>query len=312
MTYNARILADSVAPNGARLTTFELTFPRIILAEFNTHRMISRNAASSRAIPIAKMIERVQQDPFIPEFCKNQKGMQAAEPLEGDELLAAKSQWKSALYDAIRVAQSLTNNEKPKAIALPLGGNKYSTGRGIEEFALDVHKQWANRLLEPWMWTTIIASATDWENLFHLRCHPAAQPEFQKVAVMARDLYRASEPHELFVGDWHLPLFPDADYLEVVDKAETWESEIERAKKISTGRCARVSYLTHEGKRDFDADSTLCERLAESGHWSPFEHVATPCESQDYFGNFRGWKQFRKEFENENVLTPPEPEAVHA
>lgn len=278
--FDAKILADSISPAGCRLTTFELTFPRVILAEFNTHRMLSRNAASSRAIPTEKLIQRVIDDPFIPEFRLNQKGMQAGDVLEDAHARCAHLRWIDARDRAVEQA------------------------RNLHEY--NIHKQYVNRLLEPWMWVTVIASATDWENLFHLRCHPDAEPSFQRIAFMARDLYDANEPTLIKDGDWHLPLIDDSDISEAMSNATGPENVLGRLCKISVGRCARVSYLTHDGKRDHAADIELHERLSQSGHWSPFEHVATPRPVTGlgitYSGNFQGWTQYRKRFENENVM----------
>lgn len=286
MAFEAKILADSVSPDGYRLTTFELTFPRVILAEFNTHRMISRNAASSRAIPTEKLIQRVIDDPFIPEFRENKKGMQAGEALADHDADYAKAYWMECRDAAIEQAKALHE--------------------------LNIHKQYVNRLLEPWMWCTVIASATDWENLWYLRCSPEAEPSFNTIATMARDLYRLNQPELIPDGQWHLPLFFREDWLALEEpNSRTLRSEVsphDLATKISVGRCARVSYLTHEGKRDHSADIDLHDRLAQSGHWSPFEHVATPLTGDDdefhesgYSGNFLGWKQYRKAFPNENV-----------
>lgn len=278
--FSAKILADSISEDGARLTTFELTFPRVILAEWNTHRMISRNAASSRAIPTEKLIQRILDDPFIPEFCANQKGMQAGDAIEEDDAQLARLKWLDARDFAIGVAKSF--------------------------HALNIHKQYVNRLLEPWMWCTVIASATEWANLFALRCNPQAEPSFQRVAGLALDAYRASTPCLVPAGQWHLPLFYKEDWLAITEpNSPTLRSEIspnDIAKKVSVGRCARVSYLTHDGKRDFEADIELHDRLALSGHWSPFEHVATPFNSRhDQSGNFVGWDQYRKGFAAENL-----------
>lgn len=299
MAFNARILADSISPAGHRLTTFELTFPRVILAEFNTHRMISRNAASSRAIPTEKLIHRVLDDPFIPEFCVNKKGMQAGGTLHEDHARCARKWWLDARDDAVKEARAL--------------------------HGLNIHKQYVNRLLEPWMWCTVIASATDWANLFHLRCSPEAEPSFQTIANMALDLYRSSEPTFIEDGGWHLPLIENEDYdlVESYLNSSAWNDPVDKTTvtdnlieeylcKASVGRCARVSYLTHDGKRDVSADVDLHDRLRQSGHWSPFEHVATPLTPDDneyhesgYNGNFRGWRQYRKEFANENITNLP-------
>jgi thymidylate synthase ThyX len=262
VSYEAKIIADSISPAGVRLTTLQVTFPRFLLPEFNTHRMLSRNSASSRAIPVKKRIEAVLADPFIPEqFGRNQKGMQAHHNLEGEDLALAREIWIGTLNVAALEAQHLDE--------------------------IGVHKQLANRLLEPFMWHTVVVTATDWDNFFHLRRHPDAQPEFQKIAGMMRDVMEASEPKEFCYGDWHLPYITDEDY--------SSENAGLHIGAISAARCARVSYLTHEGKRDISADSALATRLLASGHLSPFEHPACADVRTDaYFGNLRGWVSYRK------------------
>lgn len=275
--YAAKILADSMSPAGHRLTTMEATFPRIVLAEFNTHRMFPRNSASSRAVPVEKMIARVEGDPFIPFYWgKNQKGMQAAEQLSTFDALAAESEWLAARNQAVATVRKLQ--------------------------LLDLHKQIANRLLEPFMWHTVIVTATEWQNFFALRCHKDAQPEIRKVAEMMRDLYQASFPDHINYGEWHTPLMTDAEKFDL-----QVGHDVEFMKKVATGRCARVSYLTHDGQRDPHADVDLADRLQASGHMSPFEHVATPLadsviDDDQWCGNFYGWKQFRKDLPYEAVF----------
>ena len=263
MTYSARILADNVAPSGYRLTTFEVTFPRIVLAEFNTHRALSRNSASSRAIPVERMIARVEADPFIPTYWgANQKGMQAEREIDSGHRVVAESLWRAAVEDAVLNARRL--------------------------LALGVHKQLANRLLEPFMWQTVIVTATDYENFFALRNHPDAQPEIREVASRMESLYRTAIPVPVEVGFWHMPLLDDTEAL----KADGYSED--ELRRISVGRCARVSYLTHDGKRDPKADLDLYERLRFSGHMSPFEHVAMAGAEKVQSGNFTGWVQLRK------------------
>jgi thymidylate synthase ThyX len=298
MAYSARILKDSLAyhqwPNrieeGARLTTMEVTFPRIVLAEFNTHRMFSRNSASSRAIPVEKMLKKVQEDPFIPIYWgKNQKGMQAEEELTEDLQDAALETWLAARDHAVyRVNQLL---------------------------ALGIHKQITNRLLEPWLWHTVIVTSTEWDNWRGLRCNKDAQPEIRRIADMMMELLDSSTPAPVQEGDWHLPLVDDKFDLEVAGFSLT------DIIKICIGRCCRVSYLTHDGKRDPQADIDLFDRLLKSGHMSPFEHAARPmtrweCREKygrrgqfildeevpqkNFAGNFRGWVQSRKLIANED------------
>jgi hypothetical protein len=277
--YAAKILADSLSPEGIRLTTFEVTFPRFILAEFNTHRMLSRNSASSRAIPTEKLLKRVIDTPFVPSFNKRVKGMGVGEALEGDDAKYAVDFWKTARTYMTQLVEKLQ--------------------------LLDVDKSRVNRLLEPFMWHTAIVSATEWSNFFALRNNPEAQPEFGTIASMMQELLETNEPYHMDHGEWHLPLIHKEDYAKyghVWPEYGLYTGDWDTLKKISVGRCARVSYLTHDGQRDHAADIELHDRLMASGHMSPFEHVATPIQfgrGSSWSGNYFGWHQYRKEIPNE-------------
>jgi len=311
MAFDAKVLADSLSPAGYRLTTLEAAFPRFVLAEFNTHRVFSRNSASSRAIPIAKQLRRVLEEPYVPiEFGSNQPGMQAGPALTGEKREAAEREWLRGRDDAVRRVLGLVAS--PDALA---GGADLLEILGQVEEAirdksqpsewLNVHKQVANRLLEPFMWHTVIVTATEWDNFWNLRCHPDAQPEIRLVAEKMRAAVEASEPGELGWDEWHLPL------VRAEDREQVGSSE--DLIKISAGRCARVSYLTHAGKRDLQADIELHDRLLESGHMSPLEHPARPLTSDElahneWSGNFRGWHAYRKSISGEaNPLGPKVP-----
>ena len=151
MPFSARVLLDSVSPGGARLVTMELRYPRFIHAEMMTHRMFSRNAGSSRAIPIKKMIAAVREDPAMPvHWGQNQSGMAARRELSGTALDAAQRVWKDALDAALAAAERLSDQD------------------------IDLHKQLVNRLLEPFAWITVIVTATEWANFFTQRLHPDA------------------------------------------------------------------------------------------------------------------------------------------
>lgn len=268
----AKIILDSISPEGHRLTTMEVTFHRFVLAEFNTHRMFSRNSASSRAIPVKKQIERIRENPAIPvEFGTNQPGMQAGPPLEGHALETAILDWKAAAAQAVRWAEDLMEQ--------------------------GVHKQVANRLLEPFMWHTVIVTATEWDNFFGLRANPMAQPEIRVAAEMMLDAYKNSTPTRLEYGEWHTPYIQPEEYEEF---------NLDLRKQVSAARCARVSYLTHDGVRDVDKDLELFARLTEASppHASPLEHVATPqllappmdgpfAAAPVHLGNLIGWSQLR-------------------
>jgi thymidylate synthase ThyX len=261
--FNARVLADSVSPAGIRLTTLEVRFPRFILAEINTHRVFSRSSASSRAVPTKKMIERVLQNPAMPvEWGVNKPGMSASEALTSEQEEEAKAEWLRARDSAVEHVRKLQ--------------------------MFNVHKQVVNRPLEPFMWHTAIISATEWDNFFNLRLADNAQPEMRVTAQHMRAAIDASKPTPVALGKWHLPLVQDDER----------SLPIEQLKKVSAARCARVSYLTHDGKRDIEKDVELCERLWSDRHLSPFEHVATPSMDSDFHANFRGWIQMRREIEN--------------
>lgn len=284
MAYSARVLLDSLSPAGARLLTMQATYPRFIHAEMMTHRVFSRNAASSRAIPVKKMIAAVRDDPAMPVYWgKNQSGMAARQELAGEPLARARSVWDAALANALATAEQLSDAE------------------------IDLHKQLVNRILEPFAWITVIITATEWANFFTQRLHPDAQPEIRHIASLMWDAFEASSPLRLEEGEWHTPLIQeDERRLESGTRC-----------KLSVARCARVSYLTHDGTRDHAKDIELYERLLEggaNGHWSPFEHVATPLlDARAPSGNFRGWQQYRKLFPDENVNTfPVEPAPLSA
>lgn len=295
MGFEAKVLADSVSPADHRLTTLEATFPRFILAEFNTHRVFSRNSASSRAIPVAKQLRRVLDDPYVPiEFGSNKPGMQAGPALTGATRDAAEAEWLQARDDAVRHVLGLITSPENVADFDDLHKCLEAAQGSLKEPPaewLNVHKQVANRLLEPFMWHTVIVSSTTWDNFFNLRCHPDAQPEIRLIAMKMRDAVERSVPTRLEPNEWHLPLIGEAEREEA--------SSPEELAKISIGRCARVSYLTHAGTRDLSADVALYDRLLESGHMSPMEHVARPMtaaelDRAEWSGNFQGWIAHRK------------------
>jgi len=261
-----KILLDSTNPYGNRLTTFLLTYPRFIHCELLTHRIFSRNSASSRAIPVQKMIDRVNLLPAEPIYWgKNQKGMQANEELDEKTIYEAWQWWMDAKDSAI-----------------------YHAERLIE---LGVHKQIANRLLEPFAHMETLVSSTEFGNFFNLRAHPDAQPEFQELAHIMLEHYENSLPVLLQPGEWHIP-FTDA----LLDDNIPLENKL----KVATARAARISYLNHEGKIELEKDYKLHDDLRDSGHWSPFEHCAVAMDNSESYGNFTGFKQYRKFFTNEN------------
>lgn len=303
VTYKATVIADSIA-NGVRLVTMEVTFPRIVLAEFNTHRVFSRNSASSRAIPVAKRVAAVRANPFVPAaFAANKSGMQAGEEFDAEENALIQARW-------LKLGEYLAQE--------------------AEWFAeRKVHKQWANRITELHGWHTVVVTSTEWDNFYALRCNPMAAPEIHTIADMMKLAMESSTPKNLDIGDWHLPYVTEIleHGMGVGDNGDNG-IYLGSAPKVSSARCARVSYLTQDGKRDINADLGLHDRLLEAGHMSPFEHAAKVGNDQDiieatdgmvagdgdgcagdprqFIGNFRApWIQYRKGLPNEAVFKAP-------
>lgn len=249
MQPSAKIIADSEW-SGHRVTTIEVVMHRFVLAEFNTHRVFSRNSASSRAIPVTKQISQVTDQPAVPlVFPAEQKGMQGGEALGDQEQMQAVDVWLGARDAAVAHANKLVE--------------------------LGVHKSVVNRLLEPFMWHTVIVTSTEWENFFVQRCSPLAQPEIRAAADAMREAFSASTPQPLEDGQFHMPYLDE----ETISEVTAMEHNVNDVlAKVSAARCARVSYLTHDGRRDYQEDLNLYERLvmARPPHWSPLEHVCRP------------------------------------
>lgn len=287
--YAAKILADSIAQD-VRLVTIEATFPRFILAEVNTHRNLSRNSASSRAIPVERRIEQVMRSPFVPEaFGQNKSGMQADSSLASREQDLARAAWLAAA--------------------------NYACDQARQMASLGVHKQHANRLLEPFVWHTAVMSATEWENFFALRTHKDAQPEMQIIAKLMRKAYDESTPRELRMGDWHLPYVTpeEHDVLESFrppagEQQDAWQELQLGMVKKSVVCCAAVSYERHLTERTLEQCIARHDAMTKSAHWSPFEHQAKVTDRSRGEvarpGNFRApWTQYRKMFKGEAVWT---------
>lgn len=263
----AKVILDSVSPAGKRITTLQLKYPRWVHGEFLTHRAFSRNSMSSRAVPVTKMIEQVRNDPALPiHWGKNQPGMQASEELTGAERDVARYRWQRAAEAAASHADVMNY--------------------------VGAHKQIVNRILEPFQWMHTVVTATEWDNFFALRCHPDAQPEMQALAHAMRDAMDASTPRP---AEHHFPYVREEDVA-----TSMW-----RRAMISAARCARVSYLKHDGTApSIGEDLALFERLAGGApiHASPLEHqgFAMPVAGVRS-RNFVGWWQFRELLEERGV-----------
>jgi len=260
----ADIICDSISPEGNRLTTFVLTYHRFIHSEVMTYRMWSRNASSSRAIPVEKNIKQVDQLNLQPiHWGANQRGMSADLEISLEDQQQAAIIWNEAKNDAVRHAKRLKD--------------------------LGIHKQVINRILEPFNIITVVVTASDWQNFFEQRCHSAAQPEIRKLAEMMQAEYQSCEPNLLTDGQWHLP-FTSQD---MGERPAVFQDLI----KVAVGRCARVSYSNHNGSSSVSDDMALHDRLllSKPAHLSPFEHIAQ-CKAGQY-ANFNGWQSYRNQLE---------------
>lgn len=295
----ARILADSISPSGQRMTTMEIEYPRFILAELNTHRMLSKNSASSRAIPVKAMHQHIRDNTAGPVYWGvNQPGMKAKTCLDAEDTVEALMIWEQARDSALDFASQLAD--------------------------LNLHKQITNRVTEPWMTMKTVISGTEWANFFWLRDHPDAQPEIALLARRKREAYEASTPQLLHPGEWHLPYVKSTRlssgeliYLDSEDLPIT----LQQAQVISASCCAQVSYRKSDDS--FEKAQKVFQMLIESepAHASPVEHQATPMDVESmcrfepetwqpgvthvsansdlWSGNLRGWIQFRKLIPNE-------------
>lgn len=273
----AEIIADSISEAGKRITTFELEYPRFIHSELMTHRVFSRNSASSRAIPLSKMIKLVWSNPAMPvHWGRNQKGMSAKHELTGIKLKLVKKIWSVS--------------------------GKVMCGFAYFLNKIGLHKQVANRILEPWSHIKVVVTSTEYDNFFYLRNHPDAQPEIQDLARKMLKKYNERAPMKLKDGEWHLPYIPtlftnDKEQRITYASPDTFqEISLSEAKKISASLCAQISYRISDFSKEKAED--IYNRLVESKpvHASPFEHQATPFENPlKRSGNFIGWHQLRQE-----------------
>lgn len=309
MAQSAELIACSIGHDAKLLATFRIRYPKFIHGECLTHRLLeqnpevavmvpdgvmydqdmSRNASSSRATPVARMIDEVMRDPVVPmHWGKNQKGMQAREELQAESREQAIKIWLEARDDAVRNAQRLND--------------------------LGAHKQIVNRIIEPWMHIITVVTATEWNNFFALRCHPDAQPEINDLAWKMKILMDPEKAVMLSPNNWHLPFVTPDDYHTALDhtgKNRPFSEINSLLCKISAARCARVSYYNFHGtKSTVEEDIQLFDKLTDRDtvHASPLEHQAKPdvkireqWVSPQYHGNLRGWIQHRKLVANESV-----------
>lgn len=287
MTVSAKVVADS-RYNETRLITLEIQLHRFVLSEFNTHRMISRNFQSSRAVPVEKMIEQVRNNPAMPvHWGKNRPGMVAKEELSGIELEDTKRCWCQAATDAIFQAEAM--------------------------LGIGAHKQIVNRLLEPFMWTKGVVTATEksWNEFFKLRLHKDAQPEIYALAEKIKEAIDSSDPARLKAGEWHLPYYGEGYWKNSHKDTQGWYdingTGLDQAIKVSSSCAAQVSYRKLDDSLEKATKVYDMLNLPVGGvypedppHFSPTEHIAKACDTEiEMSGNFHtnDFTQYRKVLE---------------
>ena len=283
----ATVIQDSIFTN--RITTFELEYPRFIHSELMTHRQFSRNAASSRAIPVAKMHEHILANMATPvEWGVNRPGMQASEVLSEVEAIGAKNLWRCAGEEAVRWSKSLASQ--------------------------GLHKQIVNRVTEPFQIMKTVVTSTEWENWYNLRNHADAQPEIRELAKDMLAAHKASKPTILYPGEWHVPYvdrYTSAAGMSYMIGESVVPMEV--ARKVSASCCAQVSYRNSDDS--IEKAEMIFDKLINSdpAHLSPVEHQATPMTKHihkddewpqgvthfdrygdGWSGNFKQWIQFRQ------------------
>lgn len=298
----AKVLAYSVGEDAPPLPTFQLRYPLQIHAELMTHRVFSRNARSSRAVPTARLLDEVRERPFVPRYWgANQKGMQATEECinpvvvgfgSDDFVFGTREEaWLKARDGAVEVAAAFAE--------------------------AGYHKQVANRLLAPFLHIDVVLTTTELSNWFALRDDKAAEPHIRDLAVAMREALTAAGDPVLLASrptwddpyaEWHAPYISGTEWA---------AHSVETCRKLSVTRCAQVSYTPfHEAKLTVAQEVERHDALinARPMHASPAEHQATPdriigrdadgepiWQHPKLHGNLRGWVQYRKTLQGECV-----------
>lgn len=317
MIYNSKnemfvkIIRDSISPSGKRIVTFHAHYPRIIHGEVMTHRVFSRNARSSRAVPVKTIIQEVLTKPYIPwHWGKNQKGMQATEECNESVFITKPG---AMLKDG--VPQVFENRIAVKREAAWIWGRDQALALATAFMNSHYHKQIINRILEPYSWIDTLITTTDLSNFYHLRDHEDAEPHFHDLAKLVRHSVDQSVPVRLNEGDWHLPFITAEDFVPAYEHSDkTEQSLLSILQKLSVARCARISYSPFDGNASIEKEIERYELLvgSEPLHASPAEHQAYAdfnigsSENGDVWKNPQlsgnlgpGFVQYRKTLPNE-------------
>lgn len=256
------------------LFTLELEYPRFIHSEFMTHRVFGRNASSSRAVPVERTIQNILNYPWAPlHVYKNCKGMQGKELVSEEDYDSFCELWEEAKYKAIDTAHKMMD-------------------KGF-------HKQHINRILEPFTKIKVIVTATEWDNFFKLRLSPDADPEIQDLAKAIKVAMDNAWGTLINVHDGRTLPYVSYDEMEAIDDNRLLTL-------ISAARCARVSYLNHDGSApDILKDLALAKRLINSGHMTPFEHQCRQVYDTGFNYNLRDFQSARYMLDHGIDLSAP-------
>lgn len=301
----ARLIKHSISPSGVQFFTWELEYWRGFHSENMTHRMLSKNASSTRAIKIESAIDNIRKNTGMPiHWGTNNAGMQSKNEMSVDQQEQAKKLWLDSMESVIGFVEKLSDK---------------STMNG--------HKQWVGRLLEPYSCIKVVESGTEFANYEALRYHPDAQPEFKDLLHCMITAKQMSTPELLLPGEWHTPYVTTKRINGVLTYWSNEETQIdsETALKISASCCAQVSYRRLDDTIDKALaifDKLNLHSKQNPAHASPVEHQASPMTDSNcafdpstwesgvthvrkdgslWSGNLRGWVQYRQLFENQAV-----------
>ncbi len=287
MSFNSvQVIQDSINLSGDRLITYEIETYRYIWAEVLTHKILNKNAQSSRAVPVKSVISVNESDPITPiVWGKNKGGMSASEQLEGVELESAKQLWKAAADNAFIYSKRLSE--------------------------IGLHKMWSNRITEPFSRIKVVMSGTEWENFEWLRDDPdAAQPEIVDLARKTKEAKAGSEPFKLFAGEAHVPYVHRSRTSQgrdvIYQDSDGRELELEDALKISASCCGQISYRKLD--ETFEKAMEIYNRLFDGPkpHFSPAEHqgIAMKVTKLQHFSVFNPevWEEGVSHVDREGCL----------
>lgn len=268
----SKIIKDTLnAYSDDRIVTFELVLPKYLVAEVNKHTVLHNSCQSSRAVPVAKMIQSVEENPFIPYYWqKPHKGMQGYEYYTNENKISQlREEWLNARDNAVITAKKLQN---------------------------EVSKQTINRLLEPFMYVKMVLTGTEFGNFFNQRCPIFLNNKGNKVKSRTGLGFGVDFTSTKGQADIHLQILAEMMHNEMYYNSNPVESfehipydigkeyPLEARLHYSASQCARISFTTITDDKQFSLERNLqlAQGLIVEGHAEPFSHQAIGMNDNTY------------------------------